>query len=1078
WHSYISRKKMLSKSVIVVVIFSFHVRWLNCGKATVPFKVCEKYIDYPVSYTFNSTVNNSVFKDAEDTLELLHGQLEAINSSKCNDPINLTITRTLHYASESNEEFAITANYTVTIGIKQVYRSNYSVLNSIRGKIEECSGQVVNDILVTESFESGLALNISGKIIEAKFDTINDDRKNQYCDLNLHYGCPTDSKEVNMMCECSQGTYLDVNVTTCTPCPKDTYQENTGMFNCTKCEAGHTTLNTTGRRNKTACTPVIPPSSTPSQPPLCSEGKYLKTISQTCLPCPKDFYKNKPGNTPCEPCPNGQVTSGQGASLCIDEGRDINVLAIALPISVLVLLMVAGVIFFVFRRKIEKEQERKDRDDFVRTFLEQLPPNRPTDIEANDYHITSNPHYEEHSNDEISNLGHLKEDVANRNLDIPRDCITLTRVRLGRGQFGEVQQVLVRKPGEHEILCAAKMARGSRVSLEDMLDELEIHLKLEDKHENVVNLIGVCSSAGGPFYLIVEYCDNGSLIDYLKKYDEPSHDYVNTANRETLSQEWKQRRTLEICNGMKYLANHKIVHRDLAARNILLDSNTVAQISDFGMAKDVYLKSYYKQQSEGCFPLRWMAIESIKSLQFNEKTDVWSFGVLVWEIFTHGNLPYYDIIDDQKVALYILSGKKLKRPQDCPKFLYNIMLKCWSTKNFNRPKFWELYKNLNENIQYQPKHGKATQRRVSRDIMKRFSNTKRSLKRKMSRKGSTRSEASIEPHTSRTPSHDRLCNDVELNERNHQLPKNRFFNSGAEDEIEVDITSTPTKEIDLVEEDENQDVETLENNEEKKLEPHLGDNDCLGDNPQCSSNDETAYNSSNTKEISSPSQNENQDIKDITYNQQNNYSEVGMSLLTTDSNELEEGNTLPKSDDSSSENSENNPADIVGLGIDERPKTDGDHTKTPTEGVTQTDDSTSKNESFLATDLDDVSVDISETLGDTTTADPADLTDNLTNDRIDASEKMTTDSLAKENLNQNRDETDNIKNGLDSADLENLDGSSDKVESEDEQKSIGGGDFLDDVLHAVVNVLQKNDNEFASSQDKTEKADTLNSSSC
>ena len=163
---------------------------------------------------------------------------------------------------------------------------------------------------------------------------------------------------------------------------------------------------------------------------------------------------------------------------------------------------------------------------------------------------------------------------------------------------------------------------------------------------------------------------------------------------------------------------------------------------------------------------------------------------------------------------------------------------------------------------------KATQLRFSRDIMKRFSDTKLSLKRKMSRKG------------------------------------------------------------------------------EKKLEPHLGDNDCLGDTPQCSSNDETPYGSSNTKEIGSPPQNKNQDIENTqksTYNQQNNNSEFGMSLFTTVSNELEEGgNTLPKSDDSF-QNNENNPADIVGLGIDERPKTNGDHSKTPKEGVTQTDDSTSKN---------------------------------------------------------------------------------------------------------------------------------------
>jgi hypothetical protein len=167
---------------------------------SVPFQVCEKYIDYLVSYTFNSTVNNSVFKDAEYTLVLLHDQLEAINSAKCNDPINMTITRTLRNASESNEEYVITTKYTITVGIKEVYWSNYSVLNSVRAKIEECSTQVVDDILVSGSLESGLALNISGKIIAAEFVTIDDKRKTHYCNLDLHYGCPTDSKEVNMMC--------------------------------------------------------------------------------------------------------------------------------------------------------------------------------------------------------------------------------------------------------------------------------------------------------------------------------------------------------------------------------------------------------------------------------------------------------------------------------------------------------------------------------------------------------------------------------------------------------------------------------------------------------------------------------------------------------------------------------------------------------------------------------------------------------------------------------------------------------------------------------------------------------------
>ena len=167
---------------------------------SVPFKVCEKYVDYLVNYTFNSTVNNSVFKDAEDTLyALLRGQLEETNSPECNDPINLTITRTLRNDSASNEEYVITANYTITIGIKEVYWSNYSVLNSIRRKTEDCSDHIVKDIFKTGSFESVLALNISGKISKVELDTIDEQRKNQYCDSN-HYKCPPGSKEVNMMC--------------------------------------------------------------------------------------------------------------------------------------------------------------------------------------------------------------------------------------------------------------------------------------------------------------------------------------------------------------------------------------------------------------------------------------------------------------------------------------------------------------------------------------------------------------------------------------------------------------------------------------------------------------------------------------------------------------------------------------------------------------------------------------------------------------------------------------------------------------------------------------------------------------
>ena len=138
---------------------------------------------------------------------------------------------------------------------------------------------------------------------------------------------------------------------------------------------------------------------------------------------------------------------------------------------------------------------------------------------------------------------------------------------------------------------------------------------------------------------------------------------------------------------MEYLSKQKYVHRDLAARNILLDSSLCVKIADFGLSHDIYEKDYYRAGNNvPKLPIKWMSPESIDKLIFNTKTDVWSYGVLVWELFTRGMIPYSNI--DNNLLFYNLeNGYRLPKPQSCPVYIYTILLKCWSKSPKSRPDF-------------------------------------------------------------------------------------------------------------------------------------------------------------------------------------------------------------------------------------------------------------------------------------------------------------------------------------------------------------------------------------------------------
>jgi proto-oncogene tyrosine-protein kinase Met len=141
---------------------------------------------------------------------------------------------------------------------------------------------------------------------------------------------------------------------------------------------------------------------------------------------------------------------------------------------------------------------------------------------------------------------------------------------------------------------------------------------------------------------------------------------------------------------MDYLSAQKFVHRDLAARNCMLDLDLTVKIADFGLSRDVYERDYYSSDNKKSkLPVKWMSPESLEKGTYNTKTDVWSYGVLVWELMTRGVTPYSDV-NNCHLLRYLKQGNRMARPTFCPKVLYNVIMKCWDKDPKLRPKFQEL----------------------------------------------------------------------------------------------------------------------------------------------------------------------------------------------------------------------------------------------------------------------------------------------------------------------------------------------------------------------------------------------------
>ncbi|XP_066299173.1 fibroblast growth factor receptor 1-like [Branchiostoma lanceolatum] len=284
--------------------------------------------------------------------------------------------------------------------------------------------------------------------------------------------------------------------------------------------------------------------------------------------------------------------------------------------------------------------------------------------------------------------------------EIPRSSLKLGR-RLGRGQFGEVRLGEVRNRGVTTSV-AVKTLRDSASDSDkkDLLGELEI-LVTVGRHDNIISLVGACTT-DGPLMIVVEYSPNGCLKEWLKTNSVENNaesEYQNqSAYASQLSMEQLIQFGVDVASGMSHLAAMQCIHRDLAARNILLGENLVAKVSDFGLSRDIYEDSEYVKSTQSKLPLRWMAYESLFYNVYTTQSDVWSFGVLLWEIMTMGKLPY-EGMKGKRMMDMIKVGGRLEKPNSCPDEIYTLMTSCWETLPEDRPTFHALRSSLIRIIQ-------------------------------------------------------------------------------------------------------------------------------------------------------------------------------------------------------------------------------------------------------------------------------------------------------------------------------------------------------------------------------------------
>ncbi|PAV63945.1 hypothetical protein WR25_18778 [Diploscapter pachys] len=289
----------------------------------------------------------------------------------------------------------------------------------------------------------------------------------------------------------------------------------------------------------------------------------------------------------------------------------------------------------------------------------------------------------------------------------PKNLVVHDNIILGNGAFanvykgtliGKIPLLMVNqglglaleseKLNEVEAAVKRLPAHADEQNRLDFFHEIEFMKRL-GYHTHIISMLGCISNPYDPM-IVVEYCAKGDMLKFLRNHRDyllmdkddtcPIHADMCLRVKDLVSFAW------QVSDGMNYLSSKSFIHRDLAARNILLTKNLVAKISDFGLCR--YVDSALYTAKGGRLPIKWMSIESLKFYEYSSASDVWSFGVLLFEIFSMGDGPY-PMIQPLDMIKYLEAGKRLEQPETCPNEIYNIMERCWNADKDARPKFAE-----------------------------------------------------------------------------------------------------------------------------------------------------------------------------------------------------------------------------------------------------------------------------------------------------------------------------------------------------------------------------------------------------
>ncbi|XP_075059047.1 tyrosine-protein kinase FRK [Mixophyes fleayi] len=261
--------------------------------------------------------------------------------------------------------------------------------------------------------------------------------------------------------------------------------------------------------------------------------------------------------------------------------------------------------------------------------------------------------------------------------EIDRNSLRFLK-KLGQGQFGEVWEGL----WNNTISVAIKTLKTGSMNPQDFLREA--HLMKSLRHPKLIQLYAVCSLEE-PVYIITELMKHGSLHSYLQNDIGVS---IKVPQQVDMG--------AQVASGMAYLETQNFIHRDLAARNVLVGENSVYKVADFGLARVFEEEDDVYESKNGVkLPLKWTAPEAIRHHKFSVKSDVWAFGILLFEIVTYGKMPYPGL-NGRQVLEKLEQGYRIPKPLNCPKDLYNIMLECWNGRPENRPTFETLQWRLED----------------------------------------------------------------------------------------------------------------------------------------------------------------------------------------------------------------------------------------------------------------------------------------------------------------------------------------------------------------------------------------------